>query len=447
MSILKVGQVLVRGVTGAVSRGGSKLKSAAQSRTTQRAVAATGAATIVGTGAFVINEALQPRESEDGLEEVQVTGKRTILTSELSKDKLGILKFPLDIEESPVPHVLFKIYETQTGAVERTDTTTQSFVGGVQRAAQLGDDYNLGTLAGGIRGGILGAKAGSLAFVATGSVAAAATFTGIGAVTGAALVGSGLAEDILEYGADKIGEPFKIENTSGRFKDAISNFALKRNIEQLSLAIALLMPETLAVSYQNNYDALSFTQETGGVGMATQALGSNLGGSGDSANPYIIEAVGRVAQQTVSEEFKRIGLFATTGRTLNPQLEVIYNSPSLREFTMDFRLVPRNATEAAQIQILLRQLKYFSSPQIPKQTGGRYFIPPAQFELEFYDANNNQNQFLFRTKKCVLEDIAIDFTGNGSFATFHDGSPIETRLSLRFKETVFIDREAVDQGY
>jgi hypothetical protein len=126
---------------------------------------------------------------------------------------------------------------------------------------------------------------------------------------------------------------------------------------------------------------------------------------------------------------------------------MIYNAPTLREFTMDFRLVPKNQVEAAQINSVLTNLKYFAAPKIPTETGGRYFIPPAQFELEFYDAENNLNQFLFKTKKCVLEDISIDYTGNGSFATFYDGSPVETRLSLRFRETVFIDKNAVSQGY
>jgi len=114
---------------------------------------------------------------------------------------------------------------------------------------------------------------------------------------------------------------------------------------------------------------------------------------------------------------------------------------------MDFRLVPRNQVEARLINVIIDTLKYYASPQIPKETGGRYFIPPAQFELEFYDSENNQNTFLFKTKKCVLEDIAIDFTGTGSYTSFYDGSPVETRLSLKFKETVFIDRDAVNQGY
>lgn len=441
MSIVTAVRLGARFARQTFTRGATAARNAAGSINAQRAGALTGAAIVTGVSLNALRQEGTPQE-------IQETTPTTTNSAEtLSKSDLGIIKFPLDIEQAPVPHVLFKIYETETGAVTRTDATTQSFVVGVEAAATKADNLNLGTLAGGAGGAILGTKVGALAFVATGKVGAAAAATGIGAVSGAALVGSGLAGDLLEFGADKLGNLFNIENTSTRFKNAIDNFALKRNIEQLSLAIALLMPETLSVSYQNNYDALSFTESVGGVGMAVQALGSKLGGSGDAANPYIMETVGRLAGGNISEEFKKIGLFATTGRTVNPQLEVIYNSPNLREFTMDFRLVPRNAAEANQIRVLIQQLKYFAAPQIPKDTGGRYFIPPAQFELEFYDAENNQNFFLFKTKKCVLEDISVDFTGNGSFNTFYDGSPVETRLSLRFKETVFIDRDAVNEGY
>jgi hypothetical protein len=276
---------------------------------------------------------------------------------------------------------------------------------------------------------------------------AAAGLLAAGAAGGAALVGTGAAGAITSETIDLIGSQIGVNNTSERFVSLIKNFALKRNIEQLKVAIALLMPETLAVSYQNRFDELSFTQAAGVGGLLAQAMGSMKGTSGGNPDPYIIEAAGRVAQGLLTDDFKRIGLFATTGRTINPQPEMIYNAPTLREFTMDFRLVPKNQVEAAQINSVLTNLKYFAAPKIPTETGGRYFIPPAQFELEFYDAENNLNQFLFKTKKCVLEDISIDYTGNGSFATFYDGSPVETRLSLRFRETVFIDKNAVSQGY
>ncbi len=453
MSAITLARAAITAGRGLLTRGRAAARGAANSKSAQRVGAITGAAAVTGAG--VLGFLSGDEENSTTAETSNTQTANTNSGIGLSKSELGIIKFPLDIESAPVPHILIKIFETQTGAVERTDQPTTTFLSGLAGAVKKADELNVGTIGAGAAGAI---AAGQLALTPAALLAlggrwkAAATVVAGGAAVGGAaaatVVGTGGLEDLTESAANQIGEVFNIKNTSDRFKSVISNFALKRNIEQLRLAIALLMPETLSVSYQNNYDSLSFTDATGAIGMAAQALGSNLGNAGDAANPYLIEGVGRLAGTSITEEFKRIGLFATTGRTVNPQLEVIYNSPSLREFTMDFRLVPRNPTEAAQINILIKQLKYFASPQIPKEkTGGRYFIPPAQFELEFYDANNNQNQFLFRTKKCVLEDISVDFSGTGSFNTFYDGSPVETRLSLRFRETVFIDREAVDQGY
>ena len=133
--------------------------------------------------------------------------------------------------------------------------------------------------------------------------------------------------------------------------------------------------------------------------------------------------------------------------SINPQLELIYNAPQLREFNLDFRLVPRNQPEALAIKGIIKAIRYYGAPRITTNTGGRYLIPPAQFELEFYHTFEEANQFLFKTKKCVLEDISVDYTGGGSFATFDDGAPVEIRMSLRFKETQIIDREAINQGF
>jgi len=388
----------------------------------------------------------QTARNDQLLSEVEIN-KRPKKEVTYAKSQLGILKFPLDIEQSPVPHVLIKIFETETGAVERTDSSTQSFVEGSTIAAQGIEKNNLVEVAAAVVGGKAALGPAALALLAR-RPGLAAAIVGGAATVGAVAVSSGALGALAGKTADVAGQlALGVEDTSSRFTKAISNFALKRNIQQLRLGIALLMPETLAVSYNNSYEQISLTGETGTPGMIAQALGSTLGGTGDAADPYIVEAAGRLAQNLVSENFRKIGLFATTGRTINPQPEMIYTSPTLREFTMDFRLVPRNIVEADAIKALIYNLKFFSAPQIPKDTGGRYFIPPAQFELEFYDANNNQNEFLFKTKKCVLQDVSVDYSGAGSFATFYNGAPVETRLSLRFTETVFIDREAVVGGY
>ena len=89
--------------------------------------------------------------------------------------------------------------------------------------------------------------------------------------------------------------------------------------------------------------------------------------------------------------------------------------------------------------------KYYSAPEIPKGSSGRYFIPPARFEIEFHH-RGELNTNLFKTKQCVLENVTVDYAPNG-YATHYDGNPVETRLSLIFTETTIIDKNAVEEGY
>ena len=337
------------------------------------------------------------------LEQVTVTTTRA--GTSFSKSQLGILKFPQSLEADGSPYILFKIYETVTGSIQVSDATTQSIRTGVQGAVAAGDAI-LAAIPGG----------DELAGVAVGIAAG-------GVVGGLA----GLAA------------------TTGPGQDAI-NAGGQALIEQLQLGIALFMPDGINTSYDNEYEALSLTATLGAVGFGAQALASK-GGDVDQTNAFIAEAAGSILSRIAgNEDLTKLGVFATTGRVINPQLEMLYTSPVLRKFTFDFRMIPRNAIEAELIRAIIFNLKYFASPTIPDNSTGRYFIPPAQFEIEFYDGRNNLNEFLFKTKKCVLSGINVDYSPNG-FATFKDGAPVETRLQLTFQETVIIDRAAVAGGF
>ena len=355
--------------------------------------------------------------------------------------------FPLDIESKPIPYVLIKIYETQTGSdIPADDETTQSFRTGSEEAAAFIAENGTGAAA--AVGGAYGAFYGGLFGALRGGRNSIFKFAGAGAVAGAAggAAAAELGPDAAATVIDRIGEIIGAQNVTNRAKRLIKGFALKRNTQSCDTFLAILMPETLAISQQNDYGEISFTQASGGLGQLAQAVGS-LKGTTDRADPFIAEAAGRLAENFISEDFAKIGFFATTGMSINPQLELIYNAPQLREFNLDFRLVPRNQPEALAIKGIIKAIRYYGAPRITTNTGGRYLIPPAQFELEFYHTFEEANQFLFKTKKCVLEDISVDYTGGGSFATFDDGAPVEIRMSLRFKETQIIDREAINQGF
>lgn len=368
-----------------------------------------------------------PTETEN-LDYVTVTASKYTSGSTFSKSELGILKFPQSLEEDGSPYVLFKIFEVVQGKAPANDPTTASLRTGGAR---------------------VGAAATELANQVTGLQTAAGAVVGaqIGGVAGGALVGglvvSGEAENVI----NKTGSVLlNVDDLTTRAKELVQGFSLKRNIEQLRLAIALFMPDGINTSYDNEYEALSVTATLGAIGFGAQALASK-GGSVDETNAFIAEAASSIAGRIVgNDDLSRLGVFGTTGRVINPQLEMLYTSPVLRKFTFDFRLVPRNEAESGAILAIINQLKYYAAPSIPDNSTGRYFIPPAQFEIEFYDGNNNQNPYLFKTKKCALSGINVDYSPNG-FATFRNGAPVETRLQLTFQETVIIDRTAVSEGY
>jgi hypothetical protein len=366
-----------------------------------------------------------PTEAEN-LDNVTVTASKYGTT--FSKSELGILRFPLDLEEKHLPYVLFKIFEVVQGKAAANDPTTASLRTG---------------------GAGVGNAATALAAAVPGLQTAAGAAVGaqIGGIAGGALVGGIVAAGETENVINKTGSVLLgVDDLTTRAKNLVQNFSLKRNIEQLALAIALFMPDGINTSYDNEYEALSVTATLGALGFGAQALASK-GGSVDETNAFIAEAASSIAGRIVgNDDLSRLGVFGTTGRVINPQLEMLYTSPVLRKFTFDFRLIPRNEAESGLILGIINNLKYYAAPSIPDNSTGRYFIPPAQFEIEFYDGNNNQNGFLFKTKKCALSGINVDYSPNG-FATFRNGAPVETRLQLTFQETVIIDRTAVSEGY
>lgn len=374
------------------------------------------------------------------------------------KDPLFVRCFPADLgEKSDLPYVVIKIFETKTGIVQSEDQTSQAIRAGIARGSEAINAVK--TRFASVNGAILGAAIGG----------ASGALLGFGAG-----LFSGTVSNTLNSTLDSL---FGTQGTDyiSQAKDQIKNFSLKRNESRLSGMLALFMPEGMTASYDQEYEGISITQALGAVGFLAQAMGAaktSKTGRIDGPNPYLAEASSVAAGKLGGDQIAKVGIFAQTGFVVNPQIELLYTSPTLRKFTLDFRLVPRSRDEAELIfgKIdrgpkgdaavgkqnlqdfgIITMLKYFSAPKIVENVGGRYFIPPAQFQLEFWRPSENKagpriNQNLFRTKNCVLESVNLDYGPNG-FATYRDGVPVEVRMQLTFQETVMLDRTAILEGY
>ena len=121
------------------------------------------------------------------------------------------------------------------------------------------------------------------------------------------------------------------------------------------------------------------------------------------------------------------------GKVLNPNMELLFQGPSLRPFTFAFRLSPRDTEEAKEIKDIIRFFKIRMAPIIG---GGSLFLEaPHIFQIQYIDGNvDSGHASLNRIKLCALQTCNVDYTPDGNYATFKDGAMTSYGLSLQFTE-------------
>ena len=147
------------------------------------------------------------------------------------------------------------------------------------------------------------------------------------------------------------------------------------------------------------------------------------------------------------------------GAIANPQLEVLYSSPSLRSFRFDFMFYPRSTRESIEVQRILDRLRFHQAPEVLGRensggVGGFFLVPPSEFDIKFY-YNGAENPNIPKISTCALTSLDIDYAPNG-FATYElpnenyaakgrTGMPIAIRLSLEFKELEMLTKANFSQ--
>lgn len=117
------------------------------------------------------------------------------------------------------------------------------------------------------------------------------------------------------------------------------------------------------------------------------------------------------------------------GQILNPNMELLFNGPTIRNFRFSFKLTPRDEKEARQIKLIIGSLKRHMAPQ----DAGTFLGTPNFFELS-YKQGNGDHKFLHKFKQCVLSDMSVNYTGENIYATYSDGTPVSMIMDLTFKE-------------
>ena len=205
----------------------------------------------------------------------------------------------------------------------------------------------------------------------------------------------------------------------------------KMSAAQIALSDIALTTITEGATAGINAAQGTLNQGVNNISEIKKALSANIAGAAAGANRLLTRQ---------------------TGAIMNPNMELLFDSPQLRDFTFSFLLSPRSQKEAATIVKIIR---FFKQGMSPIRSKSRLFLrSPHTFRLAYKhkasqldmkgttDENKDKNRpatdhkFLNKFKECAMNGFGVDYTPNGQYSTYEDGSMTAYQVTMNFKEIV-----------
>ena len=123
------------------------------------------------------------------------------------------------------------------------------------------------------------------------------------------------------------------------------------------------------------------------------------------------------------------------GRVLNPNAEMLFQGPVIRDFAFSFLMIARSQKEGETIRKILRFLKVGMAPKFRTTT---YLKSPDVFTLE-YKNGKGQDDLLktvnqFNPGGLALTTMNVDYAPNGYWSAYRDSQPVILKMDLNFTE-------------
>ena len=179
--------------------------------------------------------------------------------------------------------------------------------------------------------------------------------------------------------------------------------------------------------------ALTMIEESPGAGIDVAAKAVQTALQTPDTKKALGTYIGGMAAQSQNL------LQRTTGAVMNPNMELLFNGPHLRNFSYAFTLAPRNKQEAMQV---IKIIRFFKQGMAPIRSKSRLFLKsPHTFRIA-YKQNAGQNAafgtndhpYLNKFKECALRSFGVNYTPNGSYSTYEDGVMTAYQITMNFNE-------------
>jgi hypothetical protein len=239
--------------------------------------------------------------------------------------------------------------------------------------------------------------------------------------------------DIGKQIASKVGEAAESLKEFGKqtldtsIKESYDVLLNKRKKKAVS-TIALYMPDTVNFQLDPQYGQTSLVNTLANAASKVPLVG----------------AAASMISNAVTSDAGRLAL-ATQGLALNPQNQLLFDGIDFRSYQLAFTFTPYSREEAKIVRDIIKEFRTYASPQIKEGAAGMFFIPPGTFELKFL-YNGAENQNISKVGESVITSIDVNYAPNG-WSAHSDGAPVQTTLTIQFKELQLVDRTKIRQGF
>ena len=213
----------------------------------------------------------------------------------------------------------------------------------------------------------------------------------------------------------------------------------------ISDSIILYTPPQIKTTYATNYDQAETGTAAGFLGIrsiedainAGKGFGGVLGLEALSQAVALIPGFGDV-KSIISKK---------TGEAINPNIEMVFKSVPMREFTFTYEFAPRNQKELDSITKIINLFKFHMQPELGLTN---FFVVPSEFQIT-YMYLENRNTYIPKISRCVLKNLELDQSPEGVFTTFaadeKGAAPVLSKMTLTFAETEIMTKQKIAEGF
>jgi len=224
------------------------------------------------------------------------------------------------------------------------------------------------------------------------------------------------------------------------------------------------MPPTVSVTYSANY---TDTEIGAGAVASQEVVKAFLEGGGEAA---LKKGLSKATSEGIADGLRKAGLGAVgavpgmqgarelyemnQGFIMTNRMELAFKGLPKRGFQYTFKMIPKSEQEAEEVRNIVTAFKMNMLPEgqgtdVNSGFSGKRLKVPNTFDIKYMYVGR-ENQYLNKISTCVLESMNVTYGGD-RYKTFdgnEDGAPpVETTMTLNFKEMELITKERAEEGF